>query len=140
MTDERNGEVPAREDRVRDHSLDELAKGLANRSLSRGDALKWAGAAIVGGLLAAIPGVALADPKPPGQRGKPPGQRGGGGGGGGGEPGACAHDLCVEGEALDANCDPCVQQICAVDTFCCNNSWDATCVGEVSSVCGCQTC
>jgi hypothetical protein len=48
----------------RDHSLDELAKGLANGSLSRRNALKWAGAAIVGGLLGSIPGVAWADHKP----------------------------------------------------------------------------
>jgi len=27
-------------------------------------------------------------------------------------------------------------QICAVDPYCCNNSWDAICVGEVASVCG----
>ena len=63
----------------RDHSLDELAKGLASGSLSRHDALKLAGAAIVGGLLSAIPGVAWADHKPghgtpPGQGGTPPGQ------------------------------------------------------------------
>src|SRR5215211_7106705 len=63
-----------------EHSLDELAKGLANGSLSRRDALKWAGAALVGGLLSAIPGVALAKPPPhgtpPGQGGTPPGQGG----------------------------------------------------------------
>jgi hypothetical protein len=59
-----------------EHSFDELAKGLANRSLSRGDALKWVGAAIVGGLLASIPGVAWASHKPshapPGQSPPPP--------------------------------------------------------------------
>src|SRR5215212_5327536 len=65
----------------RDHSLDELAKGLANGSLSRRDALKWAGAAIVGGLLGSIPGVAWATHRPghgtpPGQGGNPPGQGG----------------------------------------------------------------
>ena len=42
--------MPAEENgpnQTRDHSFDELARGLANRSLSRGDALKWVGAAIV---------------------------------------------------------------------------------------------
>jgi cysteine-rich repeat protein len=55
------------------------------------------------------------------------------------EGGACAHDKCDTGVALDATCDPCVAQICAVDPFCCTNSWDSACVGEVSSVCG-ETC
>ncbi len=43
-----------------EHSLDALAKGLADRSLSRRDALKWVSGALLGGLLASIPGVALA--------------------------------------------------------------------------------
>jgi hypothetical protein len=51
----------------------------------------------------------------------------------------CAHDLCAGGEALDATCDPCVAQICAVDSFCCNAAWDGLCVSEVTSVCG-DTC
>src|SRR5215211_8180701 len=68
-----------------EHSFDELAKGLARENLTRRDALKWVGAAVVGGLLSAIPGVALAKPPPhgtppgqggtiPGQGGTPPGQ------------------------------------------------------------------
>ena len=42
-------------------SLDELAKGLASGTLSRGKALRMMGAALVGGALASIPGVAWAD-------------------------------------------------------------------------------
>jgi hypothetical protein len=151
MTDERNGEVPAREDRVRDHSLDELAKGLASGSLSRRDALKWAGAALVGGLLSAIPGVAWADHKsghgtPPGQGGTNPGK------GGGTPPGqgtttsttttrppvdcshTCAHDPCQEGLELTPSCDTagCVATVCEADTFCCpgglEGSWDEFCI------------
>lgn len=65
---------------------------------------------------------------------------------------ACAHPLCNTGAALGSGCDmplnmppaiavptgavSCVQHICAVDPFCCNNSWDAICKGEVSTVCG----
>src|SRR5215212_6407092 len=45
------------------HSFDELAKGLANGSLSRRRALKVMGAAIFGGVLASIPGVAFATHK-----------------------------------------------------------------------------
>jgi hypothetical protein len=45
-----------------DHSVDELAKGLATGTLSRRKALKMLGAALVGGVLASIPGVAWAQP------------------------------------------------------------------------------
>jgi hypothetical protein len=51
-------------------------------------------------------------------------------------PGSCEHDKCVQGVALESDCDPCVAQICAADSFCCNTFWDSLCVGEVSSVCG----
>jgi hypothetical protein len=44
----------------REHSLDELAKGLANHSLSRKQAFKWFGGALIGGVLASIPGIAWA--------------------------------------------------------------------------------
>ena len=30
-------------------------------------------------------------------------------------------------------------QICTDDPYCCNTSWDGTCVGEVATICG-QTC
>lgn len=65
-----------------------------------------------------------------------------GGSGGGGTstpPAACGHDLCTSGGKLTASCDPCVQAICAQDSYCCTNQWDAQCVGEVSSICG-KTC
>jgi len=48
---------------------------------------------------------------------------------------ACAHDKCQQGIKMFASCDPCVTQICAADAFCCTNSWDSICVGEVASVC-----
>ncbi len=54
--------------------------------------------------------------------------------GGGGA--ICAHAICSIGTNLTASCDPCAAQICAVDSFCCNSSWDGICVGEVASVCG----
>ena len=40
--------------------FDELAKGLANGTISRRQALRWMGGALVGGVLTSIPGVALA--------------------------------------------------------------------------------
>ncbi len=45
---------------MREHSFDELARGLASGSVSRGKALRLLGAALVGSALASIPGVALA--------------------------------------------------------------------------------
>jgi hypothetical protein len=49
----------------RDGSLDELAKGLATGTLSRGRALRMLGAALVGGAFASIPGAAWAACKQP---------------------------------------------------------------------------
>jgi hypothetical protein len=40
--------------------FDKLAMGLANRSISRRDVLKWVGGALLGGVLAALPGKAFA--------------------------------------------------------------------------------
>jgi hypothetical protein len=44
-------------------SFDELAVGLSSGTLSRGKALKLVGAALVGGLLASLPGIAQAAPE-----------------------------------------------------------------------------
>ena len=52
----------------------------------------------------------------------------------------CAHDKCTAGVALDPECDPCVQQICDVDPYCCGTAWDGICVHEVQSVCGSLEC
>jgi hypothetical protein len=59
----------------------------------------------------------------------------GGGGGGGGGGSSCAHTICSTGSKLTASCDTCAAEICAADSFCCNNKWDSQCVSEVSSVC-----
>ena len=53
---------------TRERSFDELAKGLAAGTVSRGKALRLMGAALVGGALASVPGVAWAA-KPAGERG-----------------------------------------------------------------------
>ena len=42
-------------------SLDELAKGLASGTLSRGKAIRWMGGALLGAALASFPGVAWAN-------------------------------------------------------------------------------
>jgi hypothetical protein len=51
----------------------------------------------------------------------------------------CAHDLCVEGEALDPTCDACADAVCAADDYCCSTAWDPTCIQAVDSICG-PTC
>ena len=70
---------------ARERSFDELATELANGSLSRGKALKLMGAALVGGALASIPGIAEAAPplKRSGKRCRSNGQ--------------CLSGLCVSG-------------------------------------------
>src|SRR5918994_6443768 len=53
---------------ARDHSFDELTRGLADGTRSRGKALRLMGAALVGGALASITGIAWAKPKPAGAK------------------------------------------------------------------------
>ena len=53
------------------------------------------------------------------------------GGGGGGN----CHDQCTTGEAMDSSCNACVSSICNNDPFCCQTSWDQTCVDEVADFC-----
>ncbi|KAJ3329247.1 hypothetical protein HDU76_008300 [Blyttiomyces sp. JEL0837] len=48
----------------------------------------------------------------------------------------CVHSICTTGTALKSACDPCAKQIIAQDSYCGSTSWDSTCVGEVSSICG----
>src|SRR3712207_3008844 len=68
------GEVHSSADSTAEYSFDELARGLASGTVSRRKALKWMGGALLGGVLASIPGVAVAAP-PPG-RGRPSGSQG----------------------------------------------------------------
>ncbi|KAJ3232355.1 hypothetical protein HDU81_003037 [Chytriomyces hyalinus] len=49
--------------------------------------------------------------------------------------GACAHDVCTAGTKLVSTCSACAKAICAADSYCCSNSWDATCVSEVAQYC-----
>ncbi len=70
------------------------------------------------------------------------GGAGGSGGAGGGTDGGCSHDVCVEGEALVSGCgtNSCVADVCALDNFCCEDSWDAFCVQKAVDTpsCGCS--
>lgn len=48
---------------------------------------------------------------------------------------SCAHSKCLEGEPLDATCDPCVRRICEEDPTCCTTAWTPKCVAQVKTVC-----
>ena len=63
---ERMGQLSEQDSRntTGEHTFDDLAKGLAGGTVSRRKALRWLGAALFGGAVASIPGVALAAPKP----------------------------------------------------------------------------
>lgn len=103
-----------------DTSFDELAKGLTNGTLSRRKALRMFGAALVGGMLASIPGVAWAA-RPEGA-GRPEGV---------GRPGGCPSprircrgQCCAEGVTTcqgtgkNKTCGPAAPAACPV-TCCC---------------------
>ncbi len=58
--------------------------------------------------------------------------------------GSCfeAHDagnpFCDDTCGAEGACPGCCETVCAVDPFCCNNTWDAFCVDEAEALCGCQ--
>jgi hypothetical protein len=58
---------------------------------------------------------------------------------GGGGTNTCKHGLCTAGNKLKASCDPCAEEVCAQDSYCCRTLWDNICVSEVHSICG-ETC
>ena len=64
----------------------------------------------------------------------------GGGGGQGGDGAACAHALCEPGAPLDAECDPCVADVCAQYPYCCTGGWDPTCVDLALKSCTGLSC
>jgi len=57
---------------------------------------------------------------------------------GGSNPGACAHDVCTNGVALDYGCDSdqCVMDVCDYDNWCCTVEWDDLCIQEADDLCG----
>ncbi len=55
----------------------------------------------------------------------------------GADTGACPGPSCCAVHA-GTGCEvlSCQNVVCAIDPFCCNNSWDSICVGEAESFCG----
>jgi hypothetical protein len=116
---------------ARDHSFDELTRGLASGTLSRGKALRLMGAALVGGALASIPGIAWAKPnKPEGAKCNHNHQ--------------CASEQCVEGRCASAGpiCTPSCPATCSCDfapdgtTTCVGCPPDQLCRARIVDDCG----
>lgn len=135
-----NRNTPTREGAPSEQSFDALARGLANGNMSRRQALRWMGGALVGGMLASIPGVALATHKA------------GHGGGGGGGNSACAH-FCTavfgELEPAHAECTAAAaenkegnlcQQCLADPTRICPLGEPHCCPGGLTECCGPTAC
>jgi hypothetical protein len=81
-----------------DHSLDELARDLATSNVSRGRVLKLMGSALLGSVLAAVPGVAWAAACPTGQ--------------------TRCNDRCVNLQTNERHCGSCRNR-CASNQTCC---------------------
>jgi hypothetical protein len=89
-------------------------------------------------------------PGPPGPQGKPgpPGPPGPTGPPGNGDPPDCSSappggsDCCANNGTPGCNHPECQDCVCALDTFCCNTSWDSICAGEATDQCGdiCAPC
>ena len=54
--------------------------------------------------------------------------------------GVCAHSACTAGTALDPSCDTSAKDVCEHDAYCCSDTWDALCVGEVDQYAQEQAC
>jgi hypothetical protein len=57
--------------------------------------------------------------------------------------GACDHDTCTPGTALNLSCEApstCVAQVCAKDPYCCTVQWDEACKTDVDLHCTDKTC
>ncbi len=51
---------------------------------------------------------------------------------------SCPHDKCAVGKTINPACDPCVPEVCGLDSYCCEVYWDSRCVDTAQAVC--QAC
>jgi len=51
-------------------------------------------------------------------------------------PPSCPHDVCDEGDPLDAACNACTADVCYADSYCCDMAWDSACVQQAQNLCG----
>ncbi len=47
----------------------------------------------------------------------------------------CAHSVCQDGEKMVKTCSRCVEDVCTMDPYCCDQAWDGICVDEAQYVC-----
>lgn len=52
----------------------------------------------------------------------------------------CSHSVCDIGDKLDAGCSPCTTDLCQTDPYCCQTTWDQSCVDEVPIYCPGTSC
>jgi hypothetical protein len=52
---------------------------------------------------------------------------------------SCVHSECTTGGKLTSTCSPCATDVCAQDSYCCDNQWDSLCVqiAEGKNSCSC---
>jgi hypothetical protein len=130
---------------ARDHSFDELTRGLASGSISRGKALRLMGAALVGGALASVGiGEASADDcKRNGKRCKKDKQCCSGNCEGGTCAAACTSNSgsCTSGsECCSGNCKSgtCVESCIPPNAITCDGTDPDTCPGGINRGCTCS--
>ena len=119
--DHNGGRSPRGDPAVEDHHLDSVARGLASGTVSRRQAVRWMGGALLGSALAIFPGVeAFAAPKPP--------------------QGRCpsgfvnCRGTCVRTESNPSHCGGCYIQ-CSPNEVCTSGQ---CCAGD--RVCGSRCC
>jgi hypothetical protein len=106
---------------AREHSFDELTRGMASGSISRGKALRLMGAALVGGTLASL-GIGEAAADPPGckRNGK-----------------NCTKDkVCCSGNCVNSTCSACPSD----RVLLCNGTCARRCTSFADCGAGCEGC
>lgn len=48
----------------------------------------------------------------------------------------CCHDLCQTGFPPVPSCDPCIADVCAINSHCCTTGWDSSCIEQAKTTCG----
>ncbi len=113
------------------------AVGNGSAQMLRVTVMDAAGNLVPGAMVAAI--IEVAQPVPPGQDGpvgadlgtQPPGNVPAAGG-------VCPGDgdCCVNNGTPGCDDPECCEIVCAIDPFCCDESWDDICAGEAADLCG----
>lgn len=52
----------------------------------------------------------------------------------------CSHNECTVGDKLDATCSTCTTDLCDIDPYCCQTTWDQSCVDQLPLYCAGINC